>query len=71
MPGTTVDPIGGYFDLDFGKNAHLLDKKQVEVAWDKKKIFTSDFELKQSKVFEEFSEMDSPLELELFLGGNV
>ncbi|MBG09018.1 MAG: hypothetical protein CME68_09690 [Halobacteriovoraceae bacterium] len=64
VPGTTVDPIGGYFDLDFGKNAYLLDKKQVEAAWDKKKIFTSDFELKQSKVFEEFGDSDSPLELE-------
>ncbi|MEC8624956.1 MAG: GTPase, partial [Bdellovibrionota bacterium] len=64
VPGTTVDPIGGYFDLDFGKNAHLLDKNQIESAWDKKKIFTSDFELKQSKVFEEFGDTDSPLELE-------
>ena len=41
-----------------------MDKKQVEAAWDKKKIFTSDFELKQSKVFEEFGDSDSPLELE-------
>ncbi len=64
VPGTTVDPIGGYFDLDFGKNAYLLDKKQVESSWDKKKIFTSDFELKQSKVFEEFGDTDSPFELE-------
>ena len=64
VPGTTVDPIGGYFDLDFGKDAYLLDKKQVEAKWDKKKIFTSDFELKQSKVFEEFEETDSPLDLE-------
>ena len=64
VPGTTVDPIGGYFDLDFGKNAHLLDKNQIESAWDKKKIFTSDFELKQAKVFEEFEDTESPFELE-------
>ena len=59
VPGTTVDPIGGYFDINFGQEAELLDKKQVDPIWDKKKIFSSDFDLKQEKVFEEHAGLDS------------
>ena len=64
VPGTTVDPIGGYFDLNFGQDVELLDKKKLDPIWDKKKVFSSEFDLKQQQIFEEHEGPGSPDELE-------
>jgi GTP-binding protein len=64
VPGTTVDPIGGYFDLNFGQDVTLLDKKKLDPIWDKKKIFSSDFDLKQQQIFEEHHDPGSSDKLE-------